>query len=72
MYLTSECDTSPLCFGRMEAAVPIPAQQITPLRGHWVVSHHLMVAAMADWREGVEETSVWVKRVRVESWRDEG
>ena len=45
----------------------MPAQQITPLSGALVCWHHWTVAVMADWVEGVDETSVRVKRVRVES-----
>jgi hypothetical protein len=44
--------------------VPIPAQQITPLSGRLVSAVHVRVWLRADWREGVEETSVLVKRVR--------
>lgn len=50
--------------GKARSAPPMPAQHITPARGFEVDFIHERVAFRADWRDGVEETSVWVKRVR--------
>ena len=52
------------CLGRAREAVPIPAQQMQPERGEVVEVVHWRVRWRALVREGVEETSVGVKRVR--------